>query len=842
MPREIITLQVGQCGNQIGMEFWKKLCSEHGINSDGFLEPYATEDDEHFIPRAILIDLEPRVIGSIQTSSHANLFNPENIYLSADGSGAGNNFANGHKQAEKVAEALFDMIDREADGSDSLEGFMLTHSIAGGTGSGVGSFLLERLNDHYPKKLIQTYSVFPNMKEAADVVVQPYNALLTLKRLTQNADSVVVIDNTALNRLATDNLRVDKPSIDETNSIVSTIMAASTTTLRYPGYMNNDLVGLNASLIPTPRCHFLITGYTPLSIVRSEPTIQKTSVLDVMRRLLQPKNILTSTPMKKGCYISILNIIQGEVDPTQVHKSLNRIQQRKMANFIPWGPASIQVALSKKSPYVQTAHRVSGLMMANHTSIHTLFAQIVKQYDMMRTRGAFLNGYQQEPLFEGGLEEFDVSREVVTDMINEYIAAEKADYVNYGLDDHETGIQFLSRMSETRWKLNQVFGEDPSAVNEGDNILCDLRGNMYLNTSQRTFVSHSPVKLINIGDTFKFHGQFESHHPEFDFLTSLEIEEKINRIQWIKERYSNNTRLMLTSNDKTIKLWKIGERRSKAEDMGMSTISTQQKRVYGNAHAYNINSVSLSSDGQHFISSDDLRVNLWNLENQREVFTCVDIKPSNMSDLSEVITGAAFHPQVCNQFSYSSSKGVIYMVDMRQNAVCDGNTKCYKEKSANKSFFSEVTSSMSDVKYSNDGRYILARDYLYLKVWDVNMDSEPVAVYSVHDHIKPKLYELYESDHIFDKFECCWAPNGNSIMTGSYSNNFTIFDAESGIPKHLQAVNPRDKRKHKKSQSLPTTEDINFDEKISHMTWSSKSDLIAVAAGNYIYLYHQSNK
>lgn len=61
--------------------------------------------------------------------------------------------------------------------------------------------------------------------------------------------------------------------------------------------------------------------------------------------------------------------MQGEVDPTQVHKSLQRIRERKLANFIPWGPASIQVALSKKSPYIQTSHRVSGLMLANHTNI-----------------------------------------------------------------------------------------------------------------------------------------------------------------------------------------------------------------------------------------------------------------------------------------------------------------------------------------------------------------------------------------------------------------------------------------------------------------------------------------
>jgi len=67
---------------------------------------------------------------------------------------------------------------------------------------------------------------------------------------------------------------------------VSTVMAASTTTLRYPGYMNNDLIGLLASLVPTPRCHFLMTGYTPLTIDRHVSSVRKTTVLDVMRRLL----------------------------------------------------------------------------------------------------------------------------------------------------------------------------------------------------------------------------------------------------------------------------------------------------------------------------------------------------------------------------------------------------------------------------------------------------------------------------------------------------------------------------------------------------------------------------
>lgn len=295
----------------------------------------------------------------------------------------------GYCEGEKYYEDIIDMIDREADGSDSLEGFVMTHSTAGGTGSGFGSFLLERLNDRFPKKLIQTYSVFPNEN---DVVVQPYNILLSMKRLILNSDAVVVIDNNALTRMATDRLKLAQPTFAQTNSIVSTIMSASTTTLRYPGYMNNDLMGLIASLIPTPRCHFLMTGYTPLILDQTEQqNIRKTTVLDVMRRLLQTKNILVSTPVKKGSYISILNIIQGEVDPTQVHKSLQRIRERKLANFIPWGPASIQVALSKRSPYIETPHKVSGMMLANHTSIRGLFKQFLDQYKMLSKRGAFMD-------------------------------------------------------------------------------------------------------------------------------------------------------------------------------------------------------------------------------------------------------------------------------------------------------------------------------------------------------------------------------------------------------------------------------------------------------------------
>lgn len=451
MPREMITLQLGQCGNQIGFDFWKKLCAEHGISPDGlsgtmpklidkdFEENdrkdvfFYQADDNHYIPRAILIDLEPRVINTIKNTAYGKLYHPENIFLHKDGGGAGNIWSTGYQRGRTIEDTIFDIIEREAEGSDSLEGFLVCHSIAGGTGSGLGSFMLERLADRFPKKLIQTYSVFPNQDNSSDVVVQPYNCTLTLRRLIENADSVVVLDNTALDRIATDRLQLENPDMSHINALISTIMSISTATLRYPSYMNNYFVGLIAPLIPTPRLHFLMTGFTPLTTESDRTAIGRTTVLDVMRRLLQPSNMMVSTPLDRNsghCYINILNIIQGDVDPTQVHKSLQRIRERKLAQFVPWGPGGIQVALAKRSPYVQTAHRVSGLMLANHTSIASLFERTLESFNKFRKKKAFMEPYGIGDDFNV-LAEFDSAHDAVKQVIDEYHAATKANYLDY---------------------------------------------------------------------------------------------------------------------------------------------------------------------------------------------------------------------------------------------------------------------------------------------------------------------------------------------------------------------------------------------------------------------------
>lgn len=72
----------------------------------------------------------------------------------------------------------------------------------------------------YPKSLLTTYSVFADPKEASDVIVVPYNSVLTLEWLSSHPDFVTFIDNAALYRVATETMRVPTPSFDHINSMV----------------------------------------------------------------------------------------------------------------------------------------------------------------------------------------------------------------------------------------------------------------------------------------------------------------------------------------------------------------------------------------------------------------------------------------------------------------------------------------------------------------------------------------------------------------------------------------------------------------------------------------------
>ena len=222
----------------------------------------------------------------------------------------------------------------------------------------------------------------------------------------------------------------------------------------------------------------------------------------------------------------------------------------------------------------------------------------------------------------------------------------------------------------------------------------------------------------------------------------------------------------------------------------MIAVTACPRRIFQNAHQYHINSVSVNSDGESYLSSDDLRINMWNLEITNQSFNIVDIKPDNMEELTEVITSASFHPKQCNLFMYSSSRGCIKLGDMRQRALCDEHHKLFEvtEDTADRSFFSEIIASISDVQFSGEnGRYIVSRDYLSLKIWDIHMESRPIKTIPIHEHLRSKLCDLYENDCIFDKFETSVSGTGDYYMTGSYNSAFHIYDHNGKSDTRIEA-------------------------------------------------------
>ncbi|KAF6145654.1 hypothetical protein GIB67_000124 [Kingdonia uniflora] len=147
--REILHIQGGQCGNQIGAKFWEVICDEHGIDQTGRhrgdtselqlerINVYYNEaSGGRYVPRAVLMDLEPGTMDSIRSGQYGQIFRPDNFVFGQ--SGAGNNWAKGHyTEGAELIDSVLDVVRKEAENCDCLQGFQVCHSLGGGTGSGL---------------------------------------------------------------------------------------------------------------------------------------------------------------------------------------------------------------------------------------------------------------------------------------------------------------------------------------------------------------------------------------------------------------------------------------------------------------------------------------------------------------------------------------------------------------------------------------------------------------------------------------------------------------------------------------------------------------------------------
>ena len=136
--------------------------------------------------------------------------------FSASGAGNNINWAKGnYTEGAGFIDEVIDVIRKEVESCDCPQGFGITHSLLdGGTGSGLGTLLLMKIRDNYPDRIKTTFDVYQS-PTVSDVVVEPYNATLSIHQLLKNSDETFVIDNKALYNISHYILKQQQPKYAE---------------------------------------------------------------------------------------------------------------------------------------------------------------------------------------------------------------------------------------------------------------------------------------------------------------------------------------------------------------------------------------------------------------------------------------------------------------------------------------------------------------------------------------------------------------------------------------------------------------------------------------------------
>ncbi|KAH2732912.1 hypothetical protein KXW77_003149 [Aspergillus fumigatus] len=289
------------------------ISSEHGLDESGLCNASSDQQLERmnvyfnevgnskYVPRAVLVDLEPGTMDAIRSGPHGALFRPDNFVFGQ--SSAGNNWAKGHyTEGAELVDQVIDVVRREAESCDYLQGFQITHSLGGGTGAGMGTLLISKIREEFPDRMMATFSVLPSPK-VSDTVVEPYNATLSVHQLVEHADETFCIDNEALYDICTRTLKLSSPSYGDLNHLVSTVMSGITASFRFPGQLNSDLRKLAVNMVPFPRLHFFMVGFAPLTS-RGAQSFRAMSVPELTQQMFDSRNMMTACNFQNGRFLT----------------------------------------------------------------------------------------------------------------------------------------------------------------------------------------------------------------------------------------------------------------------------------------------------------------------------------------------------------------------------------------------------------------------------------------------------------------------------------------------------------------------------------------------------------
>ncbi|KAH3766486.1 tubulin epsilon chain [Pelomyxa schiedti] len=379
----------------------------------------------HLKARAILIDMEEGVLNHILKGSLGELFDAKQLI--SDVSGSGNNWATGFKwYGPKYRDKILENVRREVENCDSIQSFLLFHSLGGGTGSGVGTYMLELLQDNFPNIYRFVVPVFPS--EDDDVVTSPYNSILSLSQLAQHADCVLPLCNQALveicsktptpgsgrnatSQTESSSLSTSKPW-DQMNKLAAQLLLDLTSSMRFAGTLNVDLNEITMNLVPYPRMQFLLSSLSACTMERcSRSPVRNLSQMfsDAFSREQQ---LITADP-KQHLYLACCLMLRGDIDMHAIRRNIDRIQ--RTLKFPHWNREGWKIGHCSVPGLNQ---RKSLLCLSNNSCICNTFQDLHSRFLRLYKRKAHVHHYTEYV----DISFFDEALETVTELIENYNA------------------------------------------------------------------------------------------------------------------------------------------------------------------------------------------------------------------------------------------------------------------------------------------------------------------------------------------------------------------------------------------------------------------------------------
>jgi len=376
-----------------------------------------------YVPRNLSVDLEASVIDEVSKKKE-KLYHQD--YLLKGKEDAANNFARGHYTVGKeLMDTVNDRIRKMVDNSDNVQGFIVSHAVGGGTGSGLGMLILERMAVDYRKKSKIGFEIYPS-PNISTCIVEPYNGLLSTHWLLDHTDVSLVLDNEALYDICQTKLDIKKPSYHQLNVVIAKVVSSMTAALRFQGELNVDLNEFQTNLVPFPRLHFMTTSLAPV-ISKEKSNHEGNECQKITDDCLQSKSFLvkySDFDVVEDKYMAISLNYRGEVKSKDANATVQWLKQNNKVSFVEWCPTGFKIGLNDHPAAsvvgdVMAESKRNAVMIGNNIAVNRVFTErLSKKYDMMYSQRAYVHWYVGEGMEEG---EFSEAREDLGFLEKDYL-------------------------------------------------------------------------------------------------------------------------------------------------------------------------------------------------------------------------------------------------------------------------------------------------------------------------------------------------------------------------------------------------------------------------------------